>query len=131
MTKNIITKIETNSSNIQNKLSPLKNKINSKVLVPVMSADKNSEVSKHFGHAPFFAIFDTLSKELIFEKNTLIHDDPISSAVDQVIEKFNPGEVFVDNIGKKALDLFEKNGIKVHALTTKKLNEIIEPKIND
>jgi len=84
-----------------------------RILIPVMKNSKDTEISLHFGHAPFFAIFDTTNNELIFEKNILIHNNPEKSAVDQAIELFKPQKVLVNNIGQKAKNIFESKNIEL------------------
>jgi predicted Fe-Mo cluster-binding NifX family protein len=59
---------------------------------------ENSKLSEHFGHCPYFAIYDTDSKRLVIVKNELEHANPNLSPVDQIM-KFKPDVVFTLGIG--------------------------------
>jgi len=71
----------------------------------------DSLISSHFGHAPFFGLYDTAAEELKITDNTLSHTDPDKSPVDQIIEAVNPTIVFAQGIGAKAVMLFNEKGI--------------------
>ena len=90
---------------------------------------KNSKLSEHFGHCPYFAIYETDSKELKIVENKLEHTNPNLSPVDQIM-KFKPDIVFSLGMGQKAIKLFNKKGIKLKIGDYKNLKEIIK-NIND
>ncbi len=71
----------------------------------------DSEVSDHFGHAPFFGLYDVETKKLEITENKLNHTDPSKSPVDQIIEAVNPTTVFALGIGGRAIQLFNEKGI--------------------
>jgi predicted Fe-Mo cluster-binding NifX family protein len=73
----------------------------------------DSRISPHFGHAPFFGLFDTKTGEFTITGNTLRHDDPGKSPVDQIIDAVNPTSVFSQGIGARAVMLFNKRGISL------------------
>ena len=61
-----------------------------KLLIPVMNdKGEDSIVSDHFGHAPFFSLFDSETKKLIIFENVLDHSDPKLTPVDQLM-KYSP-----------------------------------------
>ena len=70
-----------------------------------------SEISGHFGHAPFFGIYDTGTKKLEIIENKLEHTDPNKSPVDQIVEIANPTTVFAQGIGGRAIGLFQEKGV--------------------
>ncbi len=71
----------------------------------------NSRISQHFGHAPFFGLYDTDTKEFLVKENVLDHADPSKSPVDQIVEAVNPTTVFALGIGTRAITLFNEKGI--------------------
>jgi predicted Fe-Mo cluster-binding NifX family protein len=73
---------------------------------------ENSKLSEHFGHCPYFAIYKTNSNKLEIVKNELQHTNSNLSPVDQIM-KFKPDLVFSLGMGQRAINLFEKKGVKV------------------
>ncbi len=73
----------------------------------------DSRISPHFGHAPFFGLFDTKTGGFTITGNTLSHDDPDKSPVDQIVESVNPTTVFAQGIGARAKMLFSEKGISI------------------
>jgi len=87
-------------------------KENKKIFMPLLNDNgEDSDISEHFGHAPFFGLYDTKERKLTIIKNTLDHSDPNKSPVDQIIEAFNPAIVFTKGIGSRAIELFNEKGI--------------------
>jgi predicted Fe-Mo cluster-binding NifX family protein len=86
----------------------------------------DSEISQHFGHAPFFGLYDTGTKELKITENTLDHTDPDKSPVDQIVEAVNPTTVFALGIGGRAIGLFNEKGIALKTGDYKTVKEAIE-----
>jgi len=91
--------------------------------------DKNGEdsrISPHFGHAPFFGLYDTQTEELTITENTLSHTDPNKSPVDQIVEAVNPTTIYAQGIGGRALMLFAEKNIAVKTGPYRKVNDAIE-----
>ncbi len=86
----------------------------------------DSEISPHFGHAPFFGLYDTGTKELTITENTLEHTDPSKSPVDQIVESVNPTTVFAQGIGGRAIGLFDEKGISLKTGPYRIVKEAIE-----
>ncbi|MBW2983996.1 hypothetical protein KY361_02685 [Candidatus Woesearchaeota archaeon] len=86
----------------------------------------DSEISGHFGHAPFFGIYDTGTKEFKIIENKLEHTDPNKSPVDQVVEIANPTTVFAQGIGGRAIGLFAEKGITLKTGPYNTVKEVIE-----
>ncbi len=85
----------------------------------------NSKLSEHFGHCPYFAIYETSSSKIKIIENKLNHLNPFSSPIDQ-IKKLNPDTIFSLGMGKKAIELCEKKGIKVKTGNYKTVKEVLE-----
>jgi predicted Fe-Mo cluster-binding NifX family protein len=84
-----------------------------------------SDLSEHFGHCAYFAIYDYITKEINYFKNDIDHNNISQSPVDQVI-KYNIDTVFTLGIGRKAINLFLEKNIKLKKGNFKKLYEVIE-----
>jgi len=90
--------------------------------------DKNGEdsrISPHFGHAPFFGLYNTQTEELTITENTLSHTDPNKSPVDQIVEAVNPTTVFAHGIGARAIMLFNERGIALKTGSYETVKEAI------
>jgi predicted Fe-Mo cluster-binding NifX family protein len=86
---------------------------------------KESEISLHFGHAPFFAIYDSEKQGLIIFKNEIDHSDPALTPVDQ-LAKHNLNLVYVKDIGPRAIGLFNEKGIKLKTGDFKTVKEVVD-----
>ena len=86
---------------------------------------EESALSEHFGHCPYFAIYDSEIKKLTIEKNDIDHSIEDISPVDQIM-KFNPDKLFTLGVGQRAINLFNKKGIEILTGNFKKLKEVIE-----
>jgi len=97
-----------------------------KILIPILE-DKgmDSGISLHFGHAPFFAIYDSKDNELKIFKNELDHSNQTKSPVDQLMIH-NPDILYVVDIGNRAIELFKQKGISLKTGNYEKIKEVIE-----
>ncbi|NOX71648.1 MAG: hypothetical protein GXO64_03030 [Candidatus Micrarchaeota archaeon] len=87
---------------------------NEKILFPLLDNNgMGSHISEHFGHAPFFGIYDTKTKELKIIPNALDHSNPEKSPVDQILETERLFTVFAKGIGSRALKLFREKGVNL------------------
>ncbi|MBW2966414.1 hypothetical protein KY342_04900 [Candidatus Woesearchaeota archaeon] len=86
----------------------------------------DSEISSHFGHAPFFGLYDTETKKLEIIENVLDHADPTKSPVDQIVEAVNPTTVYAQGIGGRAISLFAEKGVKLKTGTYTTVKEVID-----
>ncbi len=73
----------------------------------------DSEISQHFGHAPFFGVYDTEKKELKIIENNLDHVDPTKSPIDQIEEAVNPTTIFAKGIGGRAVSIIAEKGLSL------------------
>ena len=98
-----------------------------KIFFPLLdNKGMDSEISGHFGHAPFFGLYDTKTKKLTITENKLSHTDPNKSPVDQIVEAVNPTTVFALGIGGRAIGLFQEKGICLKTGDFKTVKEVIE-----
>jgi predicted Fe-Mo cluster-binding NifX family protein len=78
----------------------------------------NSLLHLHFGSAPFFIIYDTVTKEITDMDNSgHMHMEGHCNPILQF--QSNPIDVLITtNIGKRAISKFNEGGIKVYASET-------------
>lgn len=104
------------------------------IAIPVIeNKGENSQISEHFGHAPFFAFYNTETKELTIEKNSLEEHGP--GDIPRYLHSKNVNVIIVRGIGNRAIDFFNQLGIEVirgASGTIKDLiNAYLENKIED
>lgn len=85
------------------------------IAIPVLSDDGiNSLISEHFGHAPYFAfilIEDGQIKSVEIEENP--HQEHGPGVIPNYVKSRGADLIIVRGIGQRAVDFFEKLGIKV------------------
>ncbi len=97
-----------------------------KVLFPLNEkAGMESSICEHFGHAPFFGVYDTSTKELHIEPNTLDHSANISP-IDQLQQTFDFDCLFCKHIGQRALMILDQKGIKTCTGDHQTIAEVFE-----
>lgn len=98
-----------------------------KLFVPLLSDEgEKSKISLHFGHAPYFGLYDFKSEKLNIIKNNLNHSDPNKSPVEQVLEEMSPNIVFAQDMGMRAINLFKERNIKLVTGPQKTIKDIID-----
>ena len=98
-----------------------------RIFFPILDNNgKDSEISSHFGHAPFFGLYDTETKEFTIKENSLDHVNPNRSPVDQIVEAVNPTTVYAQGIGERAIGLFDKRGIMLRTGPYRTVREAID-----
>ena len=98
-----------------------------KIFIPLLNNNgENSEISLHFGHAPYFALYDTDVKKIIIKENKLDHNNARKSPVEQIMENANPDIVFAQDIGQRAIMLFQEKNIKLKTGSYKTVKELID-----
>lgn len=85
----------------------------------------DSELSGHFGHCPYFATYETETKNLEIVTNEIDHSKQDLTPVDQVM-RFNPDAVFSLGMGQRAIKLFNEKNVKVKTGNYPNLKEVIE-----
>ncbi|MFW6117766.1 MAG: NifB/NifX family molybdenum-iron cluster-binding protein [Thermoproteota archaeon] len=99
-----------------------------RIVVPV-SEDKGEEsrVAYHFGRAPYFAIFDSKEDSLVI-KQTRKEVSKGRSRLAMKIMEYNPDVVFAAGMGRRAVDFFRSNNIRIETGDYNTLKEIMENK---
>lgn len=87
---------------------------------------EDSEISSHFGHAPFFGLYDVEKKELKITENNLDHTDPTKSPIDQIQEAVNPTTIFAHGIGGRAIGIIAQKGLALKTGPYRTVKEVIE-----
>jgi len=87
---------------------------------------EDSEISQHFGHAPFFGVYDVEKKELKIIENDLDHTDPNKSPIDQIEEAVKPTTIFAKDIGGRAINIIAEKGLSLKTGDYKTVKEVIE-----
>jgi predicted Fe-Mo cluster-binding NifX family protein len=87
---------------------------------------ENSKISQHFGHAPFFGIYDVNNKQLKITENNLDHTDPTKSPIDQIQEATNPTTIFAKGIGGRAIGIIAEKGLALKTGDYSTIKEVIE-----
>ncbi|MBN1385413.1 NifB/NifX family molybdenum-iron cluster-binding protein [Candidatus Woesearchaeota archaeon] len=97
-----------------------------RILFPLLdNKGMDSEISQHFGHAPFVGLYDAEKKELDIIENDLDHTDPSKSPIDQIEEKFNPTAIFAKDIGGRAVSIIKEKGLALKTGDYKTVKEAI------
>jgi predicted Fe-Mo cluster-binding NifX family protein len=98
-----------------------------RVFIPLLNDNGlDSDVSEHFGHAPFFAVYNTKTKNLEIKENKLDHVDQNKSPVDQIVELADPTTVFALGIGARAIQLFNEKGITIKTGECSTVKDVID-----
>ncbi|MFH1510876.1 MAG: NifB/NifX family molybdenum-iron cluster-binding protein [Candidatus Woesearchaeota archaeon] len=87
---------------------------------------EDSEISHHFGHAPFFGVYDVEKKELKIIDNSLDHTDPTKSPIDQIEEAVHPTTIFAKGIGGRAISLIAEKGLALKTGDYDTVSEVIK-----
>jgi predicted Fe-Mo cluster-binding NifX family protein len=87
---------------------------------------EDSRISQHFGHAPFFGVYDVDKKELRIIENKLDHTDPSKSPIDQIEEAVNPTTIFAKGIGARAMSIIQQKGLSLRTGDYETVKEAIK-----
>jgi predicted Fe-Mo cluster-binding NifX family protein len=89
-----------------------KNDKSERIFFPLLNNNgEDSEISQHFGHAPFFGVYEVETKKLKIIENNLDHSDPTKSPIDQIEDAVNPTTIFAKGIGARAIDIIQEKGL--------------------
>jgi predicted Fe-Mo cluster-binding NifX family protein len=98
-----------------------------KIFFPLLKDEGlDSEISQHFGHAPFFGLYDVEKKELKVIPNNLNHTDPTKSPIDQIEDAVHPTTIFAKGIGSRAIELIKQKGLGLKTGNYNTIKEVIE-----
>lgn len=132
--KNIIDNFINNKLEEIMEISPahqetnvVKNEDGERIFFPLMNDDgENSEISQHFGHAPFFGVYDVEKKVLKIIKNDLDHSDPNKSPIDQIEDAVNPTTIFAKGIGGRAIQIIAEKGLGLKTGNYSTVKDVLE-----
>ncbi|HOI18744.1 MAG TPA: NifB/NifX family molybdenum-iron cluster-binding protein [Candidatus Woesearchaeota archaeon] len=100
---------------------------NERIFIPLMNNNGiDSEISEHFGHAPFFGLYDVSKNRLEIIPNDLDHADPSKSPIEQIQDAVNPTIIFAKSIGGRAISLIQEKGMRLKTGNFKRAGEVIE-----
>lgn len=100
---------------------------NERIFIPLMDNNgMDSEISEHFGHAPFFGVYDVSRNQLEIIPNDLDHADPTKSPIEQIQDAVNPTTIFAKSIGGRAISLIHEKGMCIKTGDFNKAGEVIE-----
>ena len=85
----------------------------------------DSKLSEHFGHCPYFAVYETETKKLEIIKNKIDHSNQNLTPVDQIME-LSPDIVFTKGVGERAIKLFNERAIKLKTGNYKIVKEVLD-----
>ncbi|ABR30467.1 dinitrogenase iron-molybdenum cofactor biosynthesis protein [Thermosipho melanesiensis] len=95
------------------------------IAVPIIENNgENSVISEHFGHAPYFAFFDTEKQQLIIEENPLEEHNP--GDIPNYIYSKGANVLIVRGIGQRAIQHFQQLGIEVIRGASGTVKELIQ-----
>ncbi|MFW6220316.1 MAG: NifB/NifX family molybdenum-iron cluster-binding protein [Nanoarchaeota archaeon] len=101
-------------------------KSNEIIFFPLLNNQgKDSKISEHFGHAPFFGIYDVLADEFKIFENNLDHSNKIKNPIEQIQELVNPTTIFAKGIGSRAIDIINEKGLKLKTGNYSTAREVI------
>jgi len=86
---------------------------------------RESTLSEHFVHCPYFGIYETETKELRIVKNELDHSNQDMTPVDQTMV-FSPDVVFFKGMGQRAIKLFNEKRVEVKIGEYGTMKEVID-----
>ncbi|MGM0642040.1 MAG: NifB/NifX family molybdenum-iron cluster-binding protein [Thermotogota bacterium] len=99
-----------------------------KLAIPVLDNNgKDSKISEHFGHAPFFAFVDVKGNDydVSVEENPMAESHGPGQIPNYVHEK-NVDVMVVRGIGGRAIQFFQQLGIEVYRGAAGSVSEIAE-----
>ena len=106
--------------------SQIQNNNSEKIFFPLLDNNgEDSKISEHFGHAPFFGLYNAEQKTLDITKNDLDHTDPDQSPIDQIQKAIDPTTIFAKGIGGRAIDLIKEKGLKLKTGNYSTVKEVI------
>jgi predicted Fe-Mo cluster-binding NifX family protein len=98
-----------------------------KIFFPLLDDNGlDSEISQHFGHAPFFGVYEVKTKKLKIVPNDLDHTDPNKSPIDQIEDAVNPTTIFAKGIGGRAIGIIQQKGLGLKTGNYDTVKEVIE-----
>lgn len=97
-----------------------------KVSIPCMGdRGKDEKVSSHFGRAPAFVVYDDETDEMKTVSNTSEHMGGSGKPPELMAEE-GVDVMLTSNLGRRAVDMFDRIGIKVYCGASGTVGDAIE-----
>lgn len=101
-----------------------------RIMIPVLEdRGKESRISSHFGRASYFALYNSGTDKLEIIKIEKTGSEGRSRLAEDLL-KYNPDIVFVIEMGPRAVNIFEANGIRVETGNYETVGEILKNRDN-
>ncbi len=104
------------------------------IVVPVMGDEgMETEISGHFGHAPFFAFIELENgkiESVEFKRNPF-EGHHAQGNVPSFLIKNKVNVLIAGSLGQRAYDILTENGIKIYPYATGTLKDAIDAYISD
>jgi predicted Fe-Mo cluster-binding NifX family protein len=98
-----------------------------RIFFPLLNdAGLDSEISQHFGHAPYFGLYIVEEDKFEILDNNLNHTDPTKTPIDQIEEAVQPTTIFAKGIGARAIQLINEKGLRLKTGMYRTVREVIE-----
>jgi len=85
----------------------------------------DSEISEHFGHAPYFGMYGVKKNKLEIIENNLDHTNPSKSPIDQIEEAVHPTTIFAKGIGGRAIGIIAEKGLALKTGDYSTVKEVV------
>ena len=79
-----------------------------KIAIPV----QNNQLSQHFGHAPFFYVYDVKNKEVLKQSMNKSPEHTVGS-IPNFLKELNITDLIVGGIGGKAIEMLNSANVNV------------------
>ncbi|MFP4190076.1 MAG: NifB/NifX family molybdenum-iron cluster-binding protein [Candidatus Woesearchaeota archaeon] len=100
---------------------------NEKIFFPLLDdRGLESRISQHFGHAPYFGLYDMDKKDFKIISNDLDHHDKDKTPIDQIVEAVNPTTIFAKSVGQRAITLIRGKGLGLKTGEFSTVREVLE-----
>ena len=94
------------------------------IAIPITdNLGKDSHVSGHLGHAPYFAIYDLETREV---KIIPTGEHGIGCTPVEKISEYKPDMIYLLDIGTRAMHLLKQMGIKMKTGSFRTVKEVME-----
>lgn len=109
-------------------------KMSVRIVIPVVNESGiNSQLSEHFGRAPYFLVIDLENGHIIRQRtvpNTSEHFSGTGRPPDRILE-LKPNALITYGIGPRALNIFQNAGVAVLKANANTVKDVIAAYINN
>ena len=106
-----------------------------RIVIPIQElGGLNSQLSGHFGRAPYFAVIDLKEDGTIIEQsmiaNTSEHFGGVGLPPDRILQ-LNPDALITYGMGPRALNIFQNAKVAVLSTRANSVREVVQAYINN